>query len=348
MWPNLSPLREDELMPDRQERYLAFVDYLGTRALYGDATANADRIEEQRSELEHGVQIRLQQCLADKKIEIGVFSDTIIVAGIEPADVFGCAASLLDFVLRKSLIRGDAERLRLLRGGVSRGVALRSSYLRTGGQVHAIPFFDGSLAYAYELEGVRRGSRLFVSAEAAPQTDPELAPHLFRWRNMTGFGRPTGEIWEFLWPGYVCRHDPPALANILRQAFSLWRGSVERRQSPPDTYRETLYHLDETVKCIARSYLAFKHRPELKAILPDLVSLLPAAADPQDGCPIRYAWGIWFQVLFTICQMGRAEHYPSEVRFTLETVKRRGYLDKWIAETDLDDYAAMRGLIGCL
>lgn len=71
-------------MPDRSRRFLAFVDFLGTRELYADPTANAALIEDRRFELEHAIHIRLQDVLAAHKIEIGLFSDTVLIAGDLP------------------------------------------------------------------------------------------------------------------------------------------------------------------------------------------------------------------------------------------------------------------------
>src|SRR6266700_123749 len=99
-------------MHTRPDRYLAFVDYLVTRELYRDSRTNAELLEDRANELEHGIQVRLQGPLAARRIEIGVFSDTVLIAGRGIEDVLSASASLLEFVLRKSVHRSDPTDIR--------------------------------------------------------------------------------------------------------------------------------------------------------------------------------------------------------------------------------------------
>ena len=333
-------------MSDRPDRFLAFVDYLGTRDLYRDPRENAGRIEDRRYELEHGVQIRLQRLLAEQKIELGVFSDTVLIAGRDIQDVLVGAASLLDFVFRKNLQRSDPGDFRLLRGGVAKGVELRSSYLRPSRSVSIIPFFDGSLAFAYETEGLRRGSRVFLSDELRASDLGDLSRFLFAWEHMPGFGRPAGRVEELLWPALISRDQPRELLDMLAQSMTLWRSFVTTLQPQPDTYRETLYHFDETLKCMIRSCVAFREPGQVKDAAEALSDLLPSDSDSMDDCNIRYVWGIWFQVILVICRLGMDQEYAGPISSTLDVLRERKYLDKFIAETDYPDYAAMRHLFG--
>jgi hypothetical protein len=92
MWKNLSTeetFGENEVHKPA-ERYMAFVDYLGTEELYQDAIGNADILVERRNELEHAVQILFQPYIAARDVEIGVFSDTLLIASQSLEQVLKC------------------------------------------------------------------------------------------------------------------------------------------------------------------------------------------------------------------------------------------------------------------
>lgn len=329
-------------MKTRPSRFLAFVDYLGTRELYSRPVVNAALIEERRYELEHAVQIKLQSLLAQKKIEIGIFSDTVLIAGADFGDVLAGAISLLGLVLQKTIDRADPNDIRLLRGGISGGVELRSGYLPSTPGVHVIPFYDGSLAFAYELESVRRGSRLFMSRELAEHSG-SYQKYRFDWQSMPGFGKPAEGIHEILWPAVVHGGDLSGLSQLLYDCFEFWRNALTTEPSiGPDEYRSTLYHLDETLKCIARSFMCFGDAPNVGM---PLLRLLPTSDDRMEDCNIRFVWGIWFQVILVLCKLGIADRYSSQVRFALNELKRRDYYDKFVAETDYPDYQIMKPFV---
>jgi len=327
----------------RRERFLAFVDYLGTRALYRDAVKNAGILEDRRYELEHAIQIQLQPYLADRQLEVGVFSDTVLIAGTDLETVLAASAALLNFVYRKDLYRSDVDDLRLLRGGVSHGIELRSSYLKSSPAVSVIPFYDGSLAFAFELEGVRRGSRLFLSAQCPAAATNPLRRFLFTWEHMSGFGQPTSQVLEFLWPAYVYRSAPDEMAALLQESMTLWRRAVAERNPEPHIYRETLYHFDETIKCFIRSMLCFSDQKDSHhSLAAQLAGLLPTAADRMEDCNIRFVWGIWFQLIFVLCALRLDDVHWDRIEGGLDIIRERGYLDKFAAEAGYPEYAIIQ------
>src|SRR5579859_5827918 len=205
MWKELSTEEawEESSVDKRTERYLAFVDYLGTEALYRNPIHNADSLVDRRNELEHAIQILLQPFIAASQIEVGLFSDTVLIADRSLPRVIHCSSLLMRFVLKKTVDRSNLTDCRLLRGGLAKGVELRTSYLRPGPRVHVIPFFDGSLAFSYKLEGVRRGSRLFLTETVSASELGDLTKFVFRWQYLSGVGNPAIGIHEFMWPGYL-------------------------------------------------------------------------------------------------------------------------------------------------
>ncbi len=343
MWRDLSVSAE---MPDRPraKRYLAFVDYLGTRQLYRDPNANADLIEDRRYELEHGIHFWLQRAVAEKKLEVGVFSDTVLIAGSDIQQVLTSSAVLLNFVLQKTINRSDSADIRLLRGGISKGIELRSAYLRPAPGIHVIPFFDSSLAFAFELEEVRRGSRLYIDRDITDADLGKLRNYTFAWTQMTGFGTPAIDIREFLWPAYIYAAKTGELCAILDACMSLWRRVLSSAPLGRDRYRDTLYHLDETIKVIIRSFVVIPEGPSVNDAIERLLSHLPRPEDRMDDVDIGYVWGIWFQIAYLLAHRGIAQMYGKQLSFMFQELKRRRYFDKFLSEIDHPNYEIMRAL----
>lgn len=344
MWKTLSAEEDEELhVEERRDRYLAFVDYLGTETLYCDAVRHAEELIERRNELEHGVHILLQPFIAAKKIEIGIFSDTVLIAGHSLHVVVRCASLLMRFVFKKSIDRGNWADTRLLRGGFAKGVELRTSYLRPGPRVHVIPFFDGGLAFAYQLEGIRRGSRLFFPKAIATGELGDAAPFIFPWNSLAGMGDPTLDVYELMWPGYLYLDDPLELADLTRRAFVLWRRYASEGQWPLEKYQKTLYHFDESVKCLLRSLITLIGASGVdEAIARCAKEVLPRHGDLMEDCDIRYVWGFWFQMLFVIATANCADHYAQAIELTKRELVRRLYFDRFMAEAEYPEYAVMR------
>ena len=335
---------EEDKVDERAERYLAFVDYLGTQELYQNAGRNADLLVERRNELEHGIQILLQPRIVAREIEIGVFSDTVLIAGASFANVVASASAIMGFVLKKSLTRAEQTDFRLLRGGVAKGMELRTSYLRPNQRVHVIPFFDGSLAFAYRLESVRKGSRLFCSETLKSVELGDLDPFIFPWKSLSGFGDPTLGVHEFMWPGYLYRNSPLELADLTTEAFRLWRRWTAEMKPAPQQYRSSLYHLDETIKCMLRSFISLPTSVTHKAIKLCAEVILPEEGDLKEDCDIRFIWGLWFQVLLVLSVTNLfGEHAPAIARIKKELI-HRNYFDKFIAEAEYPEYAPLKKL----
>ena len=346
MWKTLSAEEDEERKMDEQrDRYLAFIDYLGTETLYRDAARHADELVDRRSELEHGVQILLQPLIAERKIEIGIFSDTVLIAGHSLPDVIHSSSLLLRYVFKKGLDRESREGTRLLRGGFAKGIELRTSYLRPGPHVHLIPFFDGSLAFTYRLEGVRRGSRLFFPAAVTAQELCDAARFVFPWKYLSGMGDPVIGIHEFMWPAYLYQDDPMGLAELVRRSFVLWRRFVAEGNMTREEYRKTLYHFDETVKCLLRSFISLVGTKDVQeAIAVCVEAVLPRRGDLMGDCDIRYLWGFWFQMLFVVSVANLANQYAEAIAVTKKELIRRAYYDKFMAEAEYPDYAPVRDI----
>ena len=347
MWQDLLSELDGEgyEVTDRRYRYLAFVDYLGTSELYQHAIDYADLIVGRRNELEHAVQILLQPFIAKNQIEVGLFSDTVLVAGSSLADVLHCSSVLMKFVLNKTINRASRTDYRLLRGGLAKGIELRTSYLRPDPKVHVIPFFDSSLAFSYELEGIRRGSRLFLSATVNSDELGALSRFVFPWKYISGVGRPTVGIHEFLWPGYVYKDNPTELSHLLLQAFNLWRSHVAEGRPTQQEYKATLYHFDETIKCILRSFISLTDTPHFKEAIDIWMStILPRDEDRMEDCDIRHLWGFWFQALLVVCAANRITEFATAIARTKRELVRRSYLDKFMAEAEYPDYELLREL----
>ncbi len=350
MWKTLSAEEDEERKVDeRRDRYLAFVDYLGTEKLYQDAAHHADDLVERRNELEHGIHILLQPFVASNRIEIGVFSDTVLIAGRSLPDVVRCSSLLIRLVFTKSLDRANRSDMRLLRGGFAKGIELRTSYLRPGPKVHVIPFFDGSLAFTYHLEGVRKGSRLFFPATVGAEELGNAANCIFPWKHLSGMGDPTAGIHEFMWPAYLCQDAPMDLAELVRRAFTLWRQYLAEGNLTREEYRETLYHFDETIKCLLRSFISLVGTPGLdEAIALCMKTVLPHEADLMEDCDIRYVWGFWFQAMLVIVAVNAVDQHEAAIALTKKELVRRSYFDKFMAEAEYPDYEAVRSLFKSL
>jgi hypothetical protein len=335
-------------MPDRSRRFLAFVDFLGTRELYADPTANAALIEDRRFELEHAIHIRLQDVLAAHKIEIGLFSDTVLIAGDSAATIIQAATQLLDFSFAKNIQRNLPEDIRQLRGGISAGIELRAGYLPTSNLVHTIPFFDGSLAFAYELEGLRRGSRLFLDLDVVHDLDADMQGFIFHWQRAPGFGRPVAPLKEVLWPALASAGVFVKLEGMLTASFSFWRHATAALNPSPERYRQTLYHWDETIKIIIRSFTAPQYAAEKEQVVHALARLLPSADDPMRKSNVQYLWGIWFQVFFVIALLKLQDQLGEAINFTVDELRARSYYDKFVAESDYLDYSPVKSLLSSL
>ena len=216
------------------------------------------------------------------------------------------------------------------------------------GTSHLYADAGAGLAFAYEQENVRRGSRLFLSKHITPaHIGAEISRFVFEWTSMTGAGRPTGTSSEFLWPAYIYKADPFKLLEVINAAFTVWRQHPHAASGAisPDFYRETLYHFDETIKICVRSVVAFRGEEIIRHLAPGIASLLPHESDPMDDTEIRYLWGIWFQVIYVLLVCGVADDFQGLINHTLSELKRRKYFDSFVAEADYDDYRIMRTLV---
>jgi hypothetical protein len=251
----------------------------------------------------------------------------------------------MKFVLEKTINRANRIDCRLLRGGLAKGVELRTTYLRPGPRVHVVPFFDSSLAFSYELGGVRKGSRLFLSDTVGDEDLGNLKEFVFKWQYLSGVGSPAVGIHEFLWPGYVYKEEPAALASLVERAFAQWREYVRDFPGTREDYKATLYHFDETIKCMLRSLIPLRDFPYgVEAIKRCAHVILPREADYMEDCDIRYIWGFWFQALLVLCTSKLVAEHDSAILLTKKELVRRGYLDNFMAESNYPDYKALKEL----
>ena len=113
-------------------------------------------------------------------------------------------------------------------------------------------------------------------------------------------------------------------------------------------YNASLYQLDETIKLCIRSA---RHAPEtsISAVRQCLCGMLPTDDPELERLDIRYAWGVWFQVLWALIVLQdrskrvlRRRDLCSLISSSLQLIERRGYLPTFTSELENPDYAGFR------
>lgn len=334
----------------RKTRYLLFADILGTRELYS-SHGKAELIEFKRSALGHAVRTAVFPYFDPKykaDIQINVFSDTVLVGCNSVRVLMRAAAHLFHIFSKYSFSAQSVNGLYLLRGGISYGQVLSSNAIITAKNVVVADIFDTSLELSYRLEGLRKGSRVFLCNKTykAASRYPELP--CMKWKAITGIGAPIAPAFEYLWPATLFGSGQD-FGNSLLHLFQLWRRLFTQRSTwSIQEYDRALYQLDETIKLFIRSAV---HAPEkhLRQILDLLMSFMPSADKSLAALDIKYIWGIWFQVLRTMLvlkQMHFRQMPKKEItRFVtvnLKLIDDLGYMTTFIHELENPDYEAFK------
>jgi|GEM_PF-4320302 len=331
-------------MTTRPKRFLLFADILGTRSLYFSQPPRADLIEKKRVSLSHSIRVAFFPLIAENPdIHISIFSDTVLVACSEIATLLTGASKLFYLYSSKSLQAQYTDELFLLRGGIAYGEVLNDQAITPSACVDVSRIFDTGLALAYHLEGIRKGSRIFLCRPTFETMPQENAP-CEEWKAVTGIGEPISPAFEYYWPVSLFDHDN-TFCRFTNDLFTLWRTLFAKSQVwEVKDYDKALYQLDETIKLCVRS-AAYSPSDLAVATAAALKGMLPTF-DPQLAkLDIRFTWGTWFQILRTLLQL--QEKHPSlfsaqeverTVAETLTVVSSKGYMDTFLTELENPDY----------
>lgn len=318
-------------------RFAVFADFLGTKKRY----SRPELVVRGRELLEQA----LNQCIVPKLPEddmhLYVFSDTAILTCHRLSPLLEPISRLFIRFIELQDESRDASLVLWLRAGMSYGKALYVDHLENTMRIRTIPFLDTSLPKAYDLESIRKGSRIFVDPVIG---DGKLRDHknwFFRWKQITGHGPYVPNVAECLWPAIVCG-DSDRLAQMTEKLHKWWSEELSRKEWSRDEYYEGLIHLDETVKLFIRTSATFCPDHCKKNLMR---SLLPQTLSPHKN--IRFAWGMWFQALkglFEHCEASRPAIREAEKAFrTVRTILRNGgYLQHFMQELEYPDYARFR------
>ena len=331
---------------ERKTRYLLFADILGTRELYS-SHEKAELIEFKRSALGHAVRTAVFPYFDAKykaDIQINIFSDTVLVGCDNVLVLMRAAAHLFHIFSKYSFSADCVDRLYLLRGGISYGKVLSSNSIVTAKNVVVADIFDTSLELSYRLEGLRKGSRIFLCSRTYRTAARYPGLRFMKWKAITGIGAPIAPAFEYLWPATLFKTDLDFETSLLN-LFRLWRRLFSEKPAwSIQEYDRTLYQLDETIKLFIRSavHVPVKH---LRKILDLLVSFLPSGDKSLAEFDIKYIWGIWFQVLRTILSLQKthSRQVPGKETKQLVAVNLRfiddlGYMATLLHELENPDY----------
>lgn len=311
--------------PDRLRRYLLFADILGTSSLYTSRPPDFARLEHRRTTLEHCARISTFPHLpSDQGNHLSVFSDTVLFACTAIDRVLAAATQMFTIFAERSLHADSEQDIHLLRGGIAFGEALSSNALTPSNHVSIAKIFDTSLALAYELDGVRRGARIFVCKDTFDAILVSSRPWCHTWSAVAGIGRPVSPAYEYIWPAEIINHDVGTYERILNGLFETWyRLFVRRPGWTVKQYDNSLYQLDETIKLWIRA-AAFAPRAVARRVWQILAARLPTAWTEVGELDVRFTWGTWLQIFWMLLVLH--EKYGIRIsKRTLTALLRENY-----------------------
>lgn len=318
-------------------RFIVYADFLGTTRRY----STPKRVVRGRELLEQALAQIVLPRLTSEDMNLYVFSDTAIITCPKLTPLLEPIAKLFKHFLEMPNEHEDPSLTLWLRAAVSTGKAMHVDHLQNNRRVRTIPFLDTSLPTAYDLEGIRKGSRVFVDPHIQDAEFDEHATMFQRWKQITGHGGYAHNVAEYLWPAMVYESETD-LANRTRMLHASWKRALSTRKWSKDKYFDHMLHLDETVKLFLRTssrLCAGDCRRHL------LVEVLPDTNSPRRN--VVYEWGVWFQAMRGLVENCKDE--PSlavDVQKTFPVMKavleRAGYLQHFLKELDYPDYAAFR------
>lgn len=318
-------------------RFIVYADFLGTKHRYSTPAL----VVRGRELLEQALESCVVPHLSADDMYLYVYSDTAIVTcpRLEPllgpiADLFGYFVELHDMSDDMTL---------WLRAAISHGTCLKVDHLQTSDRIRTIPLLDTSLPTAYQLESIRRGSRVFVDPDIPDAAFEECAKLFFKWQQITGRGQYVANVREYFWPAKRYYDNGDRLARITLRLNQWWSDELKKRVWPKDDYYDSrMIHLDETLKLFVRTCPVFCSEEQRKKVL---FSLLPKTED--HGVNIQYEWGVWFQALRGIVEGGEMSRSTTgEFESAFNRVKailtKNRYFEHFLGELEFPDYASFR------
>ncbi len=279
--------------------------------------------------------------MSAEDMHLYVFSDTAILTCPQLSPLLEPISDLFTHWVD---LQGDSGITPLslwLRAGISYGEVLYVDHLQNSARVRTIPFLDTSLPKAYRLESIRRGSRVFVDPAIPDDAFVDSKDLFFRWKYITGHGRPEHNVTEYLWPAKSQR-DSDRLARMTLKLHGWWSKELNKKEWSRDEYYESLIHLDETVKLLIRTSSTFCADDRKRELL---FSLLPKTKSLHKN--VRYKWGMWFQVLKGLVESEAGWSSDThDVETAFDTVKwivsKGGFVSHFIGELKYPDYSGFR------
>jgi hypothetical protein len=214
-----------------------------------------------------------------------------------------CAAKLFYvFSLRTSEATTTSE-LYLLRGGIAHGEALISRSLSSGNHVDVAEIFDTSLSLAFDLETLRKGSRVFLCEDTYAEATRASTSCCHRWEAVTGIGSPISPAFEFYWPAALFEPEGQ-FREYFDMLCAVWYRLFTAKKNTWEVpeYDSALYQLDETIKLCIRS-ATFAPHAQARAMWDLLVGYLPTERPELASLDARFTWGTWFQILWVVLLM---------------------------------------------
>lgn len=320
-----------------KHRFVIFADFLGTKKRY----EKPELVVRGRELLEQALDLYVVPRLHHDNMHLYVFSDTAILTCPRLKPLLEPTSRLFSRFLERQEYGRDASLLLWLRAGLSYGKVLYVDELQNTKRIRTIPFLDTSLPKAYDLQSLRKGSRIFVDPVIQDDKFRSHKNSFFRWKRITGKGDEVPNVSECLWPAIVYG-DGNRLAQITRKLHGWWSRELGSRGWSPDEYHEGMIHLDETVKLFIRTVSKCCPDDSKRKLL---LSILPKTKARHRN--IHFEWGMWFQAL-----KGLVENSESTSREVMrafgplrDVLRKNGYFDRFIEELEYPDYARFRSAL---
>jgi hypothetical protein len=320
-----------------KQRFVVYADFLGTKRRYSTPRL----VVRGRELLEQALAQRVVPFLTEHDMNLYVFSDTAIVTCPRLIPLLNPISKLFAHFIELLGERKDASLTLWLRAAISSGKVMHVEHLQNSNRIRTIPFLDTSLPTAYNLESIRKGSRIFVDPAIPDDEFSECRNLFFRWHQITGHGDYVPNVTECLWPA-IAYGNSEQLAQITVKIHGWWKDAVSEKEWSKEVYYERLLHLDETVKLFIRTSSMFCYDDCKRELL---FSLLPKPGARQKN--IRYEWGMWFQAIKGLvedCEANpsNAQDVVTAFRIVEGILRKGGYLEHFMKELNFPDYAAFR------
>jgi hypothetical protein len=316
-------------------RYLIFADLLGTSKAY----VSPKDVVRRRQILEQAIDAFFIPILEEDDIYIYVFSDTLVATCPNLNKLLKPSAKLFEHFLKLTMEKENPVQLMLMRGAISNGSPEASIVLKPSARVITIPILDESFPKAYKLEGLRKGSRIFLDP-GLPEV--KIGSELkklssIKWISITGHGQPLKGVGEFLWPLFSSRNTASELSRTLIKINKIWLKLLRSKEWAIDEYDNSLLHLDETMKLFIRSLALLPTTAYIQNII---FSLLPEKKSSLIN--VKFEWGTWFQVLKVIVEAKTCfislPKLKSKIKLIKNIMKEDFYGDSFLTELEKPDY----------